>query len=95
VVVYYKPHSKHTCQYVPLLQVPAYLSLLLSETLNPFYVFQLFAVIFWCFDEYYIYGGAIFVISCASAVMSLVQVSKLFRFTKIAFCFFCAFVYSI
>nr|CAB3224445.1 probable cation-transporting ATPase 13A3 [Phallusia mammillata] len=57
-------------------RIPSNLYLLMSEILNPLYVFQLFAVIFWCFDEYYIYATAIFIISFLSAITSLIQVRR-------------------
>ncbi|XP_078491913.1 polyamine-transporting ATPase 13A3 [Ciona intestinalis] len=57
-------------------KIPAYLQLLLFEILNPFYVFQLFAVIFWVLDEYVIYASAIFVMSVISAVTSLIEVRR-------------------
>uniref|UniRef100_H2YT63 Cation-transporting ATPase n=1 Tax=Ciona savignyi TaxID=51511 RepID=H2YT63_CIOSA len=55
-------------------KVPPYHHLLMFEILNPFYVFQLFAVVFWMFDEYYIYAIAIFIMSFISAITSLIEV---------------------
>uniref|UniRef100_H2YT60 Cation-transporting ATPase n=1 Tax=Ciona savignyi TaxID=51511 RepID=H2YT60_CIOSA len=61
-------------------KVPPYHHLLMFEILNPFYVFQLFAVVFWMFDEYYIYAIAIFIMSFISAITSLIEViHKLFQ----------------
>lgn len=57
-------------------EVPAYITLLLSEVLNPFYMFQLFACIFWMFDDYYAYATSILIISTISAIVSLITVRR-------------------
>nr|CAB3224444.1 probable cation-transporting ATPase 13A3 [Phallusia mammillata] len=57
-------------------RIPSNLYLLMSEILNPLYVFQLFAVIFLWFDEYYVYATAIFIILFSSAITSLIRVRR-------------------
>lgn len=54
-------------------QVPSFWKLLVDEVLNPFYCFQLFSVILWFFERYWIYSLAIIVLSISSAVMSVKQ----------------------
>ncbi|XP_039253906.2 polyamine-transporting ATPase 13A3-like [Styela clava] len=67
-----KLHGENTIH----VEVPAYLKLLISEVLNPFYVFQMFACIFWMVDEYVAYATAIIVISFISAIISLITVRR-------------------
>ncbi|KAM6930111.1 polyamine-transporting ATPase 13A2 [Lycodopsis pacificus] len=50
--------------------------LLFEEVLNPFYVFQVFSIILWMVDRYYIYATCIFIISVLSIVFSLFQIRK-------------------
>lgn len=47
--------------------------ILVSEVLNPFYIFQIFSVIFWMFDVYYSYAGCILIISTGSVLLSLCE----------------------
>lgn len=49
------------------------MGILVSEVLNPFYIFQVFSVILWFWDYYYYYAGCILIISTASVVASLVE----------------------
>lgn len=46
-------------------------SLLTSEVLNPFYLFQVFAMALWFYDNYMIYAGCIFIISLVGVVASI------------------------
>ena len=48
----------------------------LLQIINPFYVFQIFSIILWCFDDYYIYAGCIFVISLISLSIELYETRK-------------------
>ena len=45
--------------------------MLVYQSLNPFYIFQLFAVILWMWDCYYYYASCILVISLGSISISL------------------------
>ncbi|XP_068185637.1 polyamine-transporting ATPase 13A2 isoform X2 [Antennarius striatus] len=56
--------------------VKSYVKLLFEEVLNPFYVFQVFSIILWMIDEYYIYAVCIFVISMLSICISLYEIHK-------------------
>jgi cation-transporting ATPase 13A2 len=47
--------------------------LLVDEVLNPFYIFQVFAMALWFWDGYMIYACCILVISTLSVVASLVE----------------------
>ena len=46
-------------------------SLLTSEVLNPFYLFQVFAMALWFYDNYMIYASCIFIISIVGVVASI------------------------
>ncbi|XP_028265066.1 polyamine-transporting ATPase 13A2 isoform X2 [Parambassis ranga] len=56
--------------------VKSYFKLLLEEVLNPFYVFQVFSIILWTIDNYYIYALCIFIISVISIGISLYETRK-------------------
>ena len=47
--------------------------LLIDEVLNPFYIFQVFAMALWFWDGYQIYATCILIISTLSVVSSLVE----------------------
>ena len=47
--------------------------ILVSEILNPFYIFQIFSVILWTWDHYYTYAACILLISTSSVIISLVE----------------------
>ena len=53
--------------------VPSYVTLLLGEVFHPFYVFQIYSVVLWCFEYYYIFASAIFVIAVVSIVTTLLE----------------------
>ncbi|XP_047459083.1 cation-transporting ATPase 13A2 isoform X2 [Mugil cephalus] len=61
-----------------LIDVPVkpYTKLLYEEVLNPFYVFQVFSIILWTIDNYYIYALCIFIISIISIIVSLYETRK-------------------
>lgn len=48
-------------------------NLLVDEILHPFYMFQVFSIILWAFDEYYYYAGCIFLISIVSIFNTLIE----------------------
>ncbi|CAN9515694.1 unnamed protein product [Ophioblennius macclurei] len=56
--------------------VKSYMKLLVEEVLNPFYVFQVFSVILWAFDNYLIYASIIVFISFISIGISLYETRK-------------------
>jgi predicted P-type ATPase len=72
-------HSQRVCLYgensidVP---VKPYHVLLVEEVLHPFYIFQLVSVVFWIVEQYYYYAGAVFLISCVSVIISLLQTRR-------------------
>ncbi|XP_072114405.1 polyamine-transporting ATPase 13A3-like isoform X1 [Mobula birostris] len=57
-------------------KVPSIPYLLAKEVLNPFHVFQVFSVILWSFDEYYLYASAIVIMSLLSICVTLYFVKK-------------------
>ena len=52
---------------------PSLLKMLIFEVLNPFYIFQVFAVGVWCFENYYSYASCIFTISTASVLITMYE----------------------
>ncbi|KAK0138247.1 putative cation-transporting ATPase 13A3 [Merluccius polli] len=57
-------------------RVPSMFKLLIKEVLNPFYIFQLFSVILWSFEDYYYYATAIVFMSVISIATSLYTIKK-------------------
>ncbi|XP_031641127.1 probable cation-transporting ATPase 13A3 [Contarinia nasturtii] len=53
--------------------VKSYWELFHTEILNPFYLFQIFSVTLWCFDDYYYYAGCVFLLSGISIFCSLYE----------------------
>mmetsp|Transcript_15938 Transcript_15938/g.21614 ORF Transcript_15938/g.21614 Transcript_15938/m.21614 type:complete len:169 (+) Transcript_15938:698-1204(+) len=47
--------------------------ILMSEVLNPFYIFQVFSVVLWMWDNYYYYASCILIISTGSVILSLYE----------------------
>jgi len=58
------------------ISVPNPLSLLVAEVLHPFYLFQLFSVVVWFCEDYWVYAVAIVVMSVLSAITSVVQTRR-------------------
>ena len=58
------------------IHVPSYFTLLWKEAINFFYVFQVFSIALWCFDHYYLYAMAIFIISCYSLSTTLMRTKR-------------------
>ena len=50
--------------------------LLITEVLNPFYIFQVASVILWTSDEYYYYAAAIVLMSVSGIVSSVYQTKQ-------------------
>ncbi|EFA74589.1 P-type ATPase [Heterostelium album PN500] len=55
----------------PIKSIPR---LLLEEVLHPFFIFQIYSVILWSFEEYYYYAGAILLIATVSSILSLKEI---------------------
>ncbi|AET40645.1 putative acid anhydride hydrolase Ecym_6263 [Eremothecium cymbalariae DBVPG len=47
-----------------------------EEALHPFYVFQIFSIILWMFDEYYFYAACIFIISAFSIMDTIFETKQ-------------------
>lgn len=61
------------------------MQLLVDEVLHPFYIFQVFSIILWSFDEYYYYATCIFIISLVSVGNTLIETKQtLTRLREIA-----------
>ena len=60
------------------IQVPVkrIMELLLKEVLNPFYIFQIAAIVIWCAISYYSFATAIFLMSGAGIVITIHQTRK-------------------
>ncbi len=68
---------------VPIKSIP---ELLINEILNPFYLFQIFSMVLWFWDDYRLYAGCILIISVTSAAQSLRDtVSNLKNIKKMAY----------
>lgn len=50
--------------------------ILKDEILHPFYMFQVFSIILWAFDEYYYYAACIFLISFVSIINTLQETKQ-------------------
>ncbi|EGC34539.1 hypothetical protein DICPUDRAFT_48233 [Dictyostelium purpureum] len=67
---------------VPLKSIPV---LLLDEVLHPFFIFQIYSIILWCTEQYYVYAGAILFIALVSAGFTLRETrNNLIRLNEIA-----------
>jgi len=65
--------------------VPSYPALLLKEVFHPFFIFQIYSVILWIFEEYYWFALCIFVIAAVSIVTTLRETrSSLINLSKVA-----------
>ncbi|XP_050535310.1 polyamine-transporting ATPase 13A3-like isoform X2 [Daktulosphaira vitifoliae] len=51
-------------------------SLVFTEVLNPFYIFELFSFVLWYLEDYLSYASAIFVMSLVSIVTAVIQTRK-------------------
>ncbi|KAI9597974.1 hypothetical protein BDF19DRAFT_494043 [Syncephalis fuscata] len=52
------------------------IQLLVDEVLHPFYIFQIFSVVLWGFDEYYYYAACIVIISAFSIGQTLIETRR-------------------
>lgn len=57
-------------------QVKNPLFLLIDEILHPFYIFQVFSVIIWCMDDYYVYAICIALVATISAIVALIDTRR-------------------
>ena len=57
-------------------EVKSYWTLLVTEVLNPFYIFQIGSIILWSLDNYLLYALCIFLISVISIGVSLYETRK-------------------
>ena len=48
-------------------------SILIQEVLNPFYLFQIWSLSLWIYEEYYYFSICIFVVSTGSIILTLVE----------------------
>ncbi|XP_046682889.1 polyamine-transporting ATPase 13A3 isoform X2 [Homalodisca vitripennis] len=62
--------------------IKSYWRLLIDEILNPFYVFEMASVIFWCYDTYIYYSMCIVVISAYSIIHTLIQTRQISMMTR-------------
>jgi cation-transporting ATPase 13A3/4/5 len=61
-----------------LVQVPkkTIVQILLDEVLNPFYIFQVFSICVFIWEEYTIYAGCIFVLSTLSICSTIYETRR-------------------
>lgn len=50
--------------------------ILINEILNPFFLFQVYSIILWSWDEYYYYASCILIISVGTVILSLYETIK-------------------
>lgn len=65
-----------------VVHVTPIVKLLLTQALNPFYIFQLFSIILWYADEYAYYATCIVVISLVSLAMAVYEIRSTQRALK-------------
>lgn len=56
------------------IRVQPILKILFREVLNPFYIYQAFAIVFWTLDEYYYYSIYIVIMSLVSLVVTTYEI---------------------
>lgn len=72
-----------------IVDVHSYWKLFFAEVMNPFYVFQIFSICLWFFDEYEYYAICVLISSTISIGTSLYQLKEV----RIVF-FFLSFVFE-
>jgi len=65
-----------------VIAVPSIPTLLFQECFHPFYVFQMYSVILWGFENYYIFAIAIAIIAIVSIVQTLIETRR--RMTELS-----------
>jgi cation-transporting ATPase 13A3/4/5 len=71
--------QKQRARYGPcdiIVPKPNTCKLLVSEVLNPFYIFQVFAMALWFYDGYWVYSLCIFVVSTGSVIAEMVETTE-------------------
>lgn len=58
------------------IRVKSYWNLLFTEIIHPFYVFQLFSVILWSFDDYVVYAGCVSFLTVTTICVALYTTRK-------------------
>ncbi|XP_055335607.1 polyamine-transporting ATPase 13A2-like [Paramacrobiotus metropolitanus] len=58
------------------IEVKSVFRLLIEEVLNPFYCFQVFCIILWCLDDYYIYASCVLAVSIFGISLNLYETRK-------------------
>ncbi|XP_053210773.1 polyamine-transporting ATPase 13A3-like isoform X2 [Panonychus citri] len=59
-----------------VVEVQSILQVFFNEVLEPFYVFQIYSIVLWCFDNYYYYASCILMMSALSLGSSLIQIRR-------------------
>ncbi|RWS30592.1 cation-transporting ATPase 13A3-like protein, partial [Leptotrombidium deliense] len=59
-----------------IVEVQSILEILFNEVLGPFYVFQVFSIALWCFEDYIYYASCIVVMSALSLATSVIQIRR-------------------
>ncbi|XP_049825460.1 polyamine-transporting ATPase 13A3-like [Aethina tumida] len=58
------------------IEIKSYWKLFVEEVFNAFYMFQVFSVALWCFDDYMFYAGCVVVLTLFSSIVSLIQTRR-------------------
>jgi len=65
--------------------IPSIPSLLIREVLHPFFVFQIYSVILWCFEAYFYFAACILIIAAVSIIATLIETRRrLFALSDLA-----------
>ncbi|XP_074601834.1 polyamine-transporting ATPase anne boleyn isoform X2 [Brevipalpus obovatus] len=59
-----------------IVEVQSIFQVLFNEVLEPFYVFQIYSIMLWCFDNYVYYASCILIMSAVSLGSSLIQIRR-------------------
>lgn len=62
--------------------MPSIFKLLFFEIIHPFFVFQIFSVVLWYYDEYYLYSNVIIILTILSLSNNLYETIKNMRRIK-------------
>lgn len=56
--------------------IPSYLVLFLKEVVHPFFIFQIFSLMLWYYEEYYAFALIIFIITISSSILNLITIKQ-------------------